>query len=362
MVYGSGDRAGTTSRGSATGPGQRTPASRDRRPSVPCELMGRRVIASYSSQGPTNDERVKPDLSRGVQLLERQLPEATVLQRHSAATPVVAGAAAVMLSANPAATPAQLVDALKAAVTDRGNPGPDNVFGTGEHPSPATRASAAAASAGVVAGREVGGGRPDPAQPQVEISRPGAVEGGRGASIRERLAVGEQGDDFTEGAAVGSKKRVRIKMTLAKSNQYAIRSFDAAGAPGVRGTTRGSTTPASSTTRTQDQVRAGLASCATTRRGSTPSLPRRKSRVRASAVQGVVDLAGDVPRRTPGRSRSTSTAKRSERSTSGPTGCSPSASWRTCTTEAGHAPVIELEPLTTGGRGVVFLDGFLVLG
>jgi hypothetical protein len=50
----------------------------------------------------------------------------------SAATPVVAGAAALALGFTPGATPAQIKTFLLAAVEDRGSAGPDNDYGVGE--------------------------------------------------------------------------------------------------------------------------------------------------------------------------------------------------------------------------------------
>ncbi len=51
----------------------------------------------------------------------------------SGATPVVAGAAALIVSSGVASTPQQIGDfLLTKAVVDRGDPGPDNVYGAGE--------------------------------------------------------------------------------------------------------------------------------------------------------------------------------------------------------------------------------------
>jgi subtilisin family serine protease len=49
----------------------------------------------------------------------------------SSATPHVAGAMALMLQANPEATPAELAEALMTTAEHRGNPGKNNVYGTG---------------------------------------------------------------------------------------------------------------------------------------------------------------------------------------------------------------------------------------
>ena len=89
------------------------------------------AIAPYSSQGPTNDNRIKPDLSAAA-CVQSLAYAPDCFNGTSAATPVAAGAAALVLGAGAATTPAQLKTYMKAAVVDRGAAGQDNVFGTGE--------------------------------------------------------------------------------------------------------------------------------------------------------------------------------------------------------------------------------------
>lgn len=94
------------------------------------------AIATYSSQGPTNDGRIKPALSAGSNFTSRAYTytgDGGRFNGTSAATPVVAGAAAVVLGRYGAMTPAQLVTRLRTShVIDRGSAGADNVFGSGE--------------------------------------------------------------------------------------------------------------------------------------------------------------------------------------------------------------------------------------
>ena len=319
------------------------------------------TIAGYSSQGPTNDERVKPDLSAASNF--SSFSWAPTFNGTSAATPVVAGAAAVVLSANPAATPAQLVDALKSAVTDRGTPGPDNAFGTGEltlapppappPPPPPPVSSLAVKSAVVV-----------PILHSLKSNFPVQVRwkvDGSQASASVWRSVNKK--NFTEGAAVGSKKRVRIKMTLAKSNQYAIRSFDAAGAPSAWYYTRiyhprviddkdpkikyapgwrhSQNNKAWKHTLTSS---AGSHGSARLRfKGSSISLVMFRS---ANSGKVKIYLDGKAVGKVNLRSNRVQ----------------PKRVVANLYYARRGTHVIELEPLTTGGRGVLFLDGFLVLG
>lgn len=88
------------------------------------------TIAGYSSQGPTNDGRTKPDMAAPscLEVLAYQF----CFNGTSAAVPVVSGAAALLLEAGVASTPQSLAAQLKAMTTDLGAPGADNVFGTGK--------------------------------------------------------------------------------------------------------------------------------------------------------------------------------------------------------------------------------------
>src|SRR5262249_47214116 len=89
------------------------------------------TIAVYSSQGPTNDGRIKPDVG-AASCVRSFTYRASCFNGTSAATPVVAGAAALMLSAQAASTPSGVKQYLLSNAVDRGTSGTDSIYGTGE--------------------------------------------------------------------------------------------------------------------------------------------------------------------------------------------------------------------------------------
>jgi subtilisin family serine protease len=95
-------------------------------------------LLSYSSQGPTIDGRVKPDIAGYAPVDSASYgPAATDactggFSGTSAASPHVAGAAALYKQVQPGASPDQLRDLLERSAADLGSPGKDNQFGAGE--------------------------------------------------------------------------------------------------------------------------------------------------------------------------------------------------------------------------------------
>ena len=95
------------------------------------------IIADYSSRGPTLDGRVKPELVAPTGVSTVSYGEIDNRGRGgyhgtSAAAPHVAGAAALIKSANPSYSRDDLWNALIAATVDVGSRGEDNTFGHGK--------------------------------------------------------------------------------------------------------------------------------------------------------------------------------------------------------------------------------------
>jgi hypothetical protein len=89
------------------------------------------TIAPYSSQGPTNDARIKPDVA-AVACVKSTSYAPACFNGTSASTPVAAGAVALALDADKGATPAALAGYIRDNAVDRGTAGPDNVYGRGQ--------------------------------------------------------------------------------------------------------------------------------------------------------------------------------------------------------------------------------------
>ena len=84
----------------------------------------------YSSQGPTMDGRIKPDIM-GPTGVKTYAYGSKDFHGTSAAAPHVAGAAALILSADPELTVSELRTKLFEATIDMGSPGKDNIYGHG---------------------------------------------------------------------------------------------------------------------------------------------------------------------------------------------------------------------------------------
>ncbi|MDZ7372140.1 MAG: S8 family serine peptidase [candidate division KSB1 bacterium] len=90
------------------------------------------VIAGFSSRGPTSDGRIKPDvvaLGVGATSAQSSGPGYTTGSGTSFSSPLVAGAAALILQAHPQLTPHQVRQALLQTANRAASP--DNVYGFG---------------------------------------------------------------------------------------------------------------------------------------------------------------------------------------------------------------------------------------
>ena len=95
------------------------------------------TLASYSSQGPTADGRLKPEISAPTGV-SGAIYSPKGFHGTSASAPHVAGAAALVWQAHPDFTRQEVVDYLSTQTVDLGPPGPDTGYGYGrlQLPSP----------------------------------------------------------------------------------------------------------------------------------------------------------------------------------------------------------------------------------
>jgi subtilisin family serine protease len=89
--------------------------------------------AAFSSVGPTADGRIKPDVSaQGVSVKAAQPDRGsgyTFVNGTSFSCPMTAGVVALLVQANPAASPSQVFDALRSTASQSASP--DNLLGYG---------------------------------------------------------------------------------------------------------------------------------------------------------------------------------------------------------------------------------------
>ncbi len=100
------------------------------------------VIAPYSSQGPTTDGRIKPDVSAPAGFFSEAYDD--TFSGTSAASPVAAGMAALLQGGGLAAKGMPTAALVKQFVQDLGTPGMDNAFGLGKVLLPAPPGAAPA--------------------------------------------------------------------------------------------------------------------------------------------------------------------------------------------------------------------------
>jgi Subtilase family len=89
------------------------------------------AIGSYSSRGPTNDNRTKPDVV-APSCYPSVVYVGMCFNGTSGATPVAAGAAAILVGSGMATTPSAISSYIRSHAIDRGAAGTDNVYGAGQ--------------------------------------------------------------------------------------------------------------------------------------------------------------------------------------------------------------------------------------
>jgi hypothetical protein len=134
------------------------------------------ALADYSSSGPTNDGRLAPDVSAPAGMYSTVFGSG--FSGTSAAAPVVAGGAALLASARLAADPGSLGNLVRHLVVDRGAPGPDQQYGSGEFALPAPPEAVDARPSAYVAGAPVRLLDTRPTSPVGPANLTGAVQPG----------------------------------------------------------------------------------------------------------------------------------------------------------------------------------------
>jgi hypothetical protein len=120
-----------TSAGSVTDPGSSPNVF-----TVGAICWSNNAVESYSSRGPTIDNRTKPDIAGQDSVSSTVYGNFSTCGQSgftgtSASTPVTAGVAALIRQANPSFTPSQLQSYLETHATDLGTSGKDNTYGWG---------------------------------------------------------------------------------------------------------------------------------------------------------------------------------------------------------------------------------------
>jgi serine protease AprX len=196
-------------------------------------------LASFSSRGPTKDNRVKPELAApGVAVMAARAGTGNGYVSHSGtsmATPFVSGAVALMLDAKPSLTPAQVLEHLRQSAVDWGSPGQDIDYGWGRLDAyEAVRLAGGHSGTGpAVPGHRLFegslAGTGQQAEHQVSITAPGtplAVTlimrewAGRSSPDFDLFVYGPEGGEV--GKSTGTTRQETVTVTAAAAGTYRI--------------------------------------------------------------------------------------------------------------------------------------------
>jgi hypothetical protein len=196
--------------------------------------IGSTTIAPYSSRGPSNDGRIRPDLaaaSNMTSLAYTVTDKGGKFSGTSAATPVVAGAAAVVLGREAGLTPQQLVDRMKTYVVDRGAAGTDNEFGLGELSMPAPSAAGPPAPGGPTTAPAITGVRFRPVAKRLTKKLPVKLSWATATPQATAYIARSvnRGPARVISSVPGGHTHAQVRLQLGKVNQLAVSYADKGG-------------------------------------------------------------------------------------------------------------------------------------
>jgi subtilisin family serine protease len=177
------------------------------------------AVASFSGGGHVTwngQTYVKPEISAPGYGIPSTIPGGLyqTMSGTSMATPHVAGAAALLLEANPSLTVARLREVLMQTSLDLGRPGQDDRYGAGRLNVAA--AMAAATERSIVQGSAQGQGQPVPASIQVRNSDGRVVNTLRADSSTGRFEIPVSEGSYVLTASYGQTRGVERTVAVAK--------------------------------------------------------------------------------------------------------------------------------------------------